>query len=64
MARRYNENLVISTQLDLPGLHLLNNLCDAEASQSIHAHNACLHEQIRLAGASDVMFSAIIYVIG
>ncbi len=64
MARRYDENLVIFTQLDSPGLHILNNLCDAEVSQSIRAHNACLHEQIQLDGASDGLFAAIVYVIG
>ena len=45
ITRRYDENLATFTQRDSPDSHLLNNLCDAEVSQSIRAHNACLDEQ-------------------
>jgi hypothetical protein len=45
------------------GLHFLNNLWELK-SRSRAVHNACLREEMRLAGASNVLFSASVYVIG
>ena len=64
LAHRYDENFVTFTQFDSPGSHLLNNLCDAEVSQSIRAHNACLDEQPQLQPLPELLLSEIVYVIG
>jgi hypothetical protein len=62
--RWYDENLVTFTQCDSPGSHLFNKLCDAEVSQSIREHNACLDEQTRLLPLPELPLAEILYVIG